>query len=59
MANIWFIPVMFSVMFLLFFYCMYYLAHMMDWSIRTLSGNKHAVILDTDIVCSKCNDKLK
>jgi len=45
--------------FLLFFYCMYYLAHMMDWSVRTLSGNKHRVIGDTNVVCSECGKKAK
>ncbi|MCX6695594.1 MAG: hypothetical protein NTU61_04800 [Candidatus Altiarchaeota archaeon] len=51
------IPVVVSVTFLMLFYCLYYIAHLMDWSIRTLSGNKHRVIVDTEMVCSKCGGK--
>ena len=52
------VPVAVAMAFLVFFYCMYYLAHLMDWSVRTLSGNNHRVILDVDAVCSECGKKV-
>jgi hypothetical protein len=40
------IPVLVAMSFLMFFYCLYYMAHLMDWSVRTLSGNKHRIIVE-------------
>ncbi|MFH1404420.1 MAG: hypothetical protein ABIH11_09145 [Candidatus Altiarchaeota archaeon] len=37
-------------LFLIGFYCLFYLAHLLDWSVRTLSGNKQGLIFDLEPV---------
>jgi len=46
MAIEWGIALMAGMTFLLSFYVLFFIAHLMDWSVRTLSGGKQGLILD-------------
>ncbi len=39
-----------GLLFLIGFYCLFYLAHLLDWSVRTFSGNKLGVIMELEPV---------
>jgi hypothetical protein len=39
-----------GLIFMAVFYLLYYLAHLMDWSVRTLSGNRQGIIYELEPV---------